>query len=218
MIPANIYLGGKDKFEAMDDRQNELYNKMEGRYKDGDVPWDDELPPPEVIELVSNLTPGRALDLGSGYGRAAIFMAILGWQVDAIEFIPDAAANAAVRAREAGVSPRFHIASVLDLEFLSGGFDLALDVGCGHNLGEDGLVNYCEHLRTLIRPGGCFLIFARIRDQYPEEENGPTGIGLDHLISTFSQGFELEWQSTGETEVEDGPPWPSGWFRFRRTR
>ena len=202
----------------MDDRQNELYNKMEGRYKDGDVPWDDELPPPEVIELVSNLTPGRALDLGSGYGRAAIFMAKLGWQVDAIEFIPDAAANAAVRAREAGVSPRFHIASVLDLEFLSGGFDLALDVGCGHNLGEDGLVNYCELLRSLIRTGGFFLIFARIRSENTEEENGPSGIRVDHLISTFSHGFELVWQSMGETEVEDGPPWPSGWFRFRRTR
>ena len=190
---------------------------MEERYQAGDVPWDDELPPPEVIELVSRLEPGRALDLGSGYGRAAIFMARLGWQVDAIEFIPQAAATAAARAHAAGVYPRYHITSIFDLNFLSGGFDFALDVGCGHNLSDEGLIKYRELLLSLLQTRGYFLIFARLRGKSRiEEENAPAGIEQDFLIKTFSQGFELEWQSIGETEVEDGPAWPSGWFRFRK--
>ena len=201
----------------MEDRQDKLYNIMETRYKADDVPWDDELPPPEVIELVSRLAPGRALDLGSGYGRAAIFMARLGWQVDAIEFIPDAAMVAAERSRAAGVFPRFHITSVLDLDFLSGGFDIALDVGCGHNLSNEGLIKYRQLLHSLLRPEGYFLIFARLRSKnWIKEKNAPAGIEQDFLIVTFSQGFELEWQSTGQTVQKDGPTWPSGWFRFRK--
>ena len=143
-------------------------------------------------------------------------MARLGWQVDAIDIIPDAVAEAAKRAREAGVSARFHIASILDLGFLSGTYDLAIDVGCGHNLSNEGLVQYRDLLRGLLRPGGYFLIFARLRtDDQEESETGLSGINQDYLLSTFSTGFELEWHNDGETKVEDGPSWPSAWFRFK---
>ncbi len=42
--------------------------------------------------LVENLpdTPGTALDLGCGTGRDAVFLADLGWQVTAIDRLPDA--------------------------------------------------------------------------------------------------------------------------------
>ena len=200
----------------MDDWLEPLYTIMEERYKSGDVPWDDELPPPEVMDLVSNLEPGMALDLGCGYGRATIFMARLGWQVDAIDIIPDAVAKAAKRSREAGVSARFHIASILDLGFLSATYDLAIDVGCGHSLTNEGLVQYRDILRGLLRPGGYFLIFARMRTEDQEEsETSLSGIKQDYILSTFSTGFDLEWYSMGETKVEDGPGWPSAWFRFK---
>jgi SAM-dependent methyltransferase len=208
--------GGEDNFKEMEESLGELYNKLEERYKSGDLPWDDEFPPPEVIELASSLEPGSALDLGCGYGRATIYLARLGWQVDGIDFIPDAVAVAAKRTREAGVSARFHIASILDLGFLSGTYDLAIDVGCGHNLGSEGLVQYRDLLRGLLRRGGYFLMFARTRtDNQEESETGPSGIELDYLLSTFSTGFELERHSVGETKVGDEPGWPSAWFRFK---
>ncbi|GMQ79255.1 MAG: class I SAM-dependent methyltransferase [Anaerolineae bacterium] len=200
----------------MEEPHDESFEKLDKLYKSGDVPWDKELPPPEVIELASSLEPGRALDLGCGYGRATIYLAQLGWQVDGIDFIPDAIAVAAKRSREVGVSARFHIASIIDLGFLSGTYDLAIDVGCGHNLSSEALVQYRDLLRGLLRPGGYFLIFARMRtDDQEESETGPSGINQEYLLSTFSTGFELEWHSVGETNFEDGPGWPSAWFRFK---
>jgi 2-polyprenyl-3-methyl-5-hydroxy-6-metoxy-1,4-benzoquinol methylase len=80
------------------------YEKFRQRYEEERVPWDDPLPPPEIIDLAKNLKPGKALDLGCGYGRAAIYLARHGWSVDAIDFIPQAIERARLNAEEAEVS------------------------------------------------------------------------------------------------------------------
>ena len=41
----------------------------------------------------------RILDLGCGPGRASIYLARLGWQVDGVDFVPQAIATARQRAR-----------------------------------------------------------------------------------------------------------------------
>ncbi|NTU83074.1 MAG: hypothetical protein HGA45_27510, partial [Chloroflexales bacterium] len=42
---------------------------MRRRYREGDLPWEAPLPPPEVLAAAERLPPGRALDLGCGSGR-----------------------------------------------------------------------------------------------------------------------------------------------------
>ena len=105
------------------------------RYESGQIPWDDQLPPPELIELADSLEPGKALDLGSGYGRSSIYLAQRGWQVDGIEFVPKAVEESRKRAQEtgAGSSAKFHVSDVTQLDFLQGAYDLAVDIGCMHN-------------------------------------------------------------------------------------
>src|SRR5689334_13891952 len=39
-----------------------------------------------IAEQVTGLTPGRALDLGTGEGRNALYLAPLGWHVTALDF------------------------------------------------------------------------------------------------------------------------------------
>ena len=39
-----------------------------------------------MIAAASSLPPGRALDLGCGYGRTAILLAQHGWRVDGVDF------------------------------------------------------------------------------------------------------------------------------------
>ncbi|MCB9445666.1 MAG: class I SAM-dependent methyltransferase [Ardenticatenaceae bacterium] len=191
---------------------------MKERYLAGAVPWDDALPPPEVVELVPQLEPGRALDLGCGYGRATIFMVRHGWQVDGVDFIPDAIAEAARRAEAAGVKGQvcFHLGRVSELDFLNGRYDFALDVGCMHSLDESELQNYAAGLRRLLRPGATYLLYARLAEPEPGLDKGPRGIPEQTVKTLFANGFDLERFIPGETTVEDQPVWSSAWFYFRR--
>ena len=47
-------------------------------------------PNPYLEEIVASLPPGRALDLACGSGRDAVFLAGIGWEVTAIDHLPDA--------------------------------------------------------------------------------------------------------------------------------
>ena len=209
----------------VDDKDN-TYQRLADRYASGDVPWDDPLPPPELLDLIPTIQPGRALDLGCGYGRAAIYMASLGWQVDAVDFIPEAIREATERAKKAEVDVRFHISEVTSLDFLSGPYDFALDVGCAHTLDAIDLRRYRDQLHRLLRPGGIFLLFARICNGELLNDNlspadsdsgdSPSGLVVETLTSVFNDGFTLEWFESGLTEMVDQTSWASAWFRFRR--
>lgn len=192
------------------------YERMLARYAAGDMPWDDTLPPPEIVAVTAALPPGRALDLGCGYGRAAIYLAQHGWQVDGIDFIPSAIAEARRRALAAGVEVQFHEGDVTALSFLNGQYDLALDVGCAHSLDEAGLRRYVASLRQRLRPGAWYVLSARLRaasDETPEE--GPRGLDEAFLLALMAEGFHLERSEHGSYS---GPQasWPSAWFWFSR--
>ena len=60
-------------------------------YLVGFKPWDTGVRPPELVAVVEGpdrLPPGKALDLGSGTGTNAIYLAQHGWDVTAIDFTP----------------------------------------------------------------------------------------------------------------------------------
>ena len=88
----------------MDEQEQQTIDKFQERYESGRIPWDHELPPPEVISALAERPAGRALDLGCGLGRAAIYLAQRGWQVDAVDFVPLAIEQASQRAEAAGVA------------------------------------------------------------------------------------------------------------------
>ncbi len=192
--------------------------RMIDRYAMGNVPWDDTLPPPEVMAVAAKLAPGRALDLGCGYGRSAIYLARQGWQVDGIDYVPQAVAGAAARAAVGGLSARtcFHQASVATLDFLQPAYDLALDVGCLHNLDKDERQSYADGLRRLLRAGGVYLLYVRLRQPGVVPENGPRGMLETAVRTRFADGFVLENVEHGVTQVEGQPVWDSAWFYFRR--
>lgn len=45
-------------------------------------------PHPHVEEELADLPPGRAVELGCGEGRQAIWLAARGWQMTAVDFSP----------------------------------------------------------------------------------------------------------------------------------
>ena len=61
-------------------------------------------PSPLVGRWAGDLPPGRALDLACGSGRDAVFLAMRGAEVTAIDILPDALEQAAMLARRHGVA------------------------------------------------------------------------------------------------------------------
>lgn len=194
----------------------DVYNSLLERYQTGQVPWGDDMPPPEIVALAETLSPGRALDLGCGYGRSSIYLAQKGWQVDGVDFISLAIAKAISRAEQMNVSDNveFHMGRVTDLSFLNDPFDLAIDVGCMHALDGTDLQRYRDGVHRLLKPGGQFVLFAHLRD----DESDVPGRGLyeETIYELFNSQFTLEDVRHGVTQVEDKPAWASAWFWYRR--
>lgn len=193
------------------------HQRMEEMYNEGAVPWDEFDPPPEVIELVNKLPAGRAMDLGSGFGRAAIYMGRLGWQVDGVDFVEKAVIEAQSRANQAGVGGkvRFYHSPVTKLDYLNEPYDFALDVGCAHGLTDQELKEYHQQLKRLLKPEASYLFFAHLNEEGcdPEEQKW---LDENTLKTIFTDGFILEKEEIGKTQVKDQDPWRSAWFWFKR--
>jgi cyclopropane fatty-acyl-phospholipid synthase-like methyltransferase len=140
-------------------------------------------------------------------------MARLGWQVDAVDFIPQAIESARQRAIEAGVAHKicFYLSDVTQLGFLHAPYDFALDVGCVHGIGQTALQPYHAGLLRLLPAGALYLLFAHLNDAQTQR-----WLNEPDLLATFSHGFRLDRVEYGTTQVNDQPPWRSAWYWFRR--
>jgi Cyclopropane fatty acid synthase and related methyltransferases len=148
---------------------------FELRYLLGRAPWDTGVTPPEVVELVErgDLPPGRALDLGCGTGTNSFYLARHGWEVVGVDFSVVAIRRARRRARRMNLPVRFYRADVTDLGFLTGPFDLALDIGCLHGIPPEGRMRYAAEVGRLVRPGGLYMLYA-----FFPRPDGPPGRGI----------------------------------------
>jgi SAM-dependent methyltransferase len=79
-----------------------------------------------VTGELAELPPGRALDLGAGEGRNAIWLAGRGWQVTAVDFSAVGLAKGAKLAEARGVSVEWEQADLGAYRPAPGGYDLVL--------------------------------------------------------------------------------------------
>jgi len=195
----------------------DTFTRMEQLYRGGgQAPWDRALPPPEVIALAAELPPGRALDLGCGYGRASIYLAQHDWMCDGVDFIPEAIAGARDRAAAAGVAERaaFHVLPVTDLAPLAPPYDLAVDVGCMHNLRGDDLRAYVAEVARLVGAGGLYALFAHGPSTNTDDQKN--GVNEAAIRALFTPAFAVERVEHGTTETPNGNIRVSAWFWLRR--
>ncbi len=208
----------------------EVFALMQQGYREGRVPWNQPLPPPEVIALAETLAPGRALDLGCGTGRTAVYLAQRGWTCDGVDFVPQAIEMAQARANDAGVADhvRFVVGSVTDLAAVTPPYDLAVDIGCMHNLRGAGLRAYAAEVTRMLRPDGVYLLFVHLADDALTDEylrgaapgeshplNTTRGISAQAITRLFTPHFTIERFEPGQTTVGDAT-WPSAWYWMRR--
>lgn len=84
----------------MDPRESAAF--WDDRYRDADRLWS---PKPNALlaDFTAGLAAGRAIDIGAGEGRNAIWLAKAGWNVTAVDVSEIGLARAAERAAEEGV-------------------------------------------------------------------------------------------------------------------
>ncbi|MBU1228017.1 MAG: class I SAM-dependent methyltransferase [Actinobacteria bacterium] len=85
----------------------------DARHRDTDR-FSDREPNRFVVDVVKRLKPGTALDLASGQGRNAVWLAEQGWQVTAIDYSAVAVEKAAAFSAQLGLEITFRQADLLE--------------------------------------------------------------------------------------------------------
>jgi SAM-dependent methyltransferase len=95
------------------------------RYAAAAMVWD-TTPNQFVVEACSKLRPGRALDLGAGEGRNALWLAGRGWKVTAVDFALIAVSRISSRAAVQGLTVDAVTADALTYQPNPASLDLVL--------------------------------------------------------------------------------------------
>ncbi len=141
------------------------------RYASTDLVWTAE-PNVFVVRELGGLAPGRALDLGAGEGRNAIWLAERGWQVTAVDFSAVALAKAAKLAAARGVTGITWVdADLRGYQPPPDSFDLVLLAYIHLPRAESDMLLHAA--AAALAPGGTLLFVGHDRDNIAHGYGGP---------------------------------------------
>lgn len=185
----------------------------DGFYQDRSkpVPFFDNKPDENLVSYLERglLSSGRALDLGCGAGRNALYLAGRGFTVDAIDLSARAiewAKEHADQVRHAEERVTFHCGDALGAagQELVGGYDLVYDSGCLHHVPPHRRVGYLQLLDRLLVPGGhfglvCFLS-AAMGSEVADEQLYSRG-GLEGGLAFTPDALRWIFHNLAEVEL-----------------
>lgn len=141
-------------------------------------------------------------EYGCGTGPAACFLAARGFQVDAVDLIPEAITLARRMANERGVRVAFHVADICALgsEPVTKRYDLVLDSYCLQSIVTDqDRSAVFSAVRARMKSGGYYLISTALRVPGRKEGHGffyDTSSGIYYREvpagSSADQGVEID--------------------------
>jgi SAM-dependent methyltransferase len=99
---------------------------------------------------------GKALDLGCGNGRNAIFMSKQGFDVEGVDYSMSAVAWAKDEIARAGLSLPIHCMSVFGFPLQPCSYDFVYDSGCFHHIAPHRRRQYVRRAAAALKPGGVF--------------------------------------------------------------
>ncbi len=177
-------------------------------YRIGLRPWDSDQIPPELVGLVDSAddqTPRIAVDLGCGTGTQARYLASRGWQVTAVDYVP----QAIVRARRSDPDGlvQWRVADVTDPGQVDPAGALAarvrtvLDNGCLHGIPNRLRPGWAATVNHLAATNADLLIRAvPSAPRWP----GPAGVAAATITTLLGDGW-----------TQSSPPGPD-WHHYRR--
>lgn len=150
-------------------------------------------PNPGVVDEITGVRPGSALDIGCGLGADAVWLAENGWAVTALDVSQVALDRPQARGREAGVEVRWLRGRLEDLEIPPGGFDLvsAHYPALLHTPSRDAE----QALLAAVAPGGLLLVVhhADIDVELAKSHGFDPAIYLlhDDVVALFDDGWDV---------------------------
>jgi cyclopropane fatty-acyl-phospholipid synthase-like methyltransferase len=121
------------------------------------------------LAIDGRIMPGRAITLGCGVGREAIYLAKMGFDVIGVDFSPTAIKRAGKNARAAGVPVTFVEDDLTNLQRVSGIFELIVDIGALTDLKQESRDLYIKSILPLTHPGTKVLLVC-FENQLPTKE------------------------------------------------
>lgn len=175
--------------------------------------WKLEHVPSEITQTLKDYdrSSTRILDLGCGEGRECVSLAIDGWDVIGVDFIPLALRRAEKFAQKAHVLDHvtFYSGDVSRLGLLAlPPIQFAYDIGCFHLLDSKQVAGFISGISDVLVPGGMFLLNAFTPRQQGKKTVGYTPESIDAL---FSESFKVE-------RMTERSYWrfPANWYWLRR--
>lgn len=185
------------------DTAQEAWNE---RYAGRDYIWTVE-PNRFVEQNLADLEPGTAIDLGAGEGRNAVWLALQGWTVTAVDFSPVGLEKAARLARDSGVS-----IDLVEADATTYQPDALVDLVliAYLQLPPESRRIILEHARSWLAPNGTLLIVAHDQTNVSAGHGGPSSIDvcydLDETVAALSD-LDIVTATVAErvVETDEGP-------------
>jgi SAM-dependent methyltransferase len=164
---------------------------FEWAYRSGDPPWDIGEPQPAVVRLAEEVAiAGEVIDVGCDTGENAIYLAPRGLEVLGVDAAPTAISRAQAKARRRDSTATFLVADALRLSDLGRSFDAALHCGLFHTFPDPERVRLEASLRSVLRPGGRYVLLC-FSERQPGEE-GPRRVTQAEIRATFAEGWTVD--------------------------
>ncbi len=156
------------------------------RYAGQELVWTAE-PNRFVVAELKDLAPGRALDLGAGEGRNAVWLASAGWQVTAVDFSAVGLEKGRRLAENRAVSVDWALADVRDYRPEPGSFRLVLIAYL--QLPEPELDTVLRHAVKALAPGGVLLVVGHDVTNLTEGTGGPQDPAVLHTPESITRSL-----------------------------
>jgi SAM-dependent methyltransferase len=185
-------------------------------YASGALPWDTGVPEPMLVEFVSagGVRPTRTLEIGTGTGTNALWLAEHGFDVMGIDVAPLAIERATAKLNGRDLYCHFQTVDFLATDLPDGPFDFAFDRGCFHVFDEpEERARFAAQVAANLAPGGLWLSLIG-SSEGPPREFGPPRRTAGEVVMAIEPALEILELRSAEFHAHGA----SAWFCLSRSR
>lgn len=156
-------------------------------------------------EQILKLNSGKALFLGEGEGRNAVYAAALGWLVDAVDFSSSAKEKALKLAEKKNVKINYEVCDLNEYEYNENFYDIVVMIFI--HLPLDIRLNVFNKAIDSLKRGGKLIVEAFSKQQIKYNSGGPRSLDLlysEEDLLLLSNGLNIELFEIKEIDLSEG--------------